>query len=203
MPTEAGRQTRLSAEQRREQLLDATKQLALEHGFHALSIEAVARAAGVSRPIVYGHFHDLTGLLEALTDREGDRALEQLAQVLPTDLGSGDSGRALLAALRSYLEAARADPGTWTLVLMPPEGAPAIVRQRIATGRAAVIAQLAQAVQGGFGAGLESPDPELTAATFSALADDGVRLMLTDPERFPVERIVRHTSWLLGLTALV
>ncbi|MEA2451039.1 MAG: hypothetical protein QOG63_2971 [Thermoleophilaceae bacterium] len=203
MPTEAGKQTRLTAEARREQLLDATKQLALEHGFHAVSIEAVARAAGVSRPIVYGHFHDLPGLLEALTEREGDRALAQLATVLPSDLGSGDTGGTLLAALRSYLEAARSDPGTWTLVLMPPEGAPAIVRERIATGRAAVLAQLAQAVGGGLGGGLVSPDPELTAATFSALADEGVRLMLTDPDRYTVERILRHTQWLLGLTPLV
>src|SRR3954469_1594769 len=60
------RPMRMTAEQRREQLLDATKAIVLEHGFHAVSIEAVARAAGITRPIVYGHFEDLGGLLEAL-----------------------------------------------------------------------------------------------------------------------------------------
>ena len=62
--------TRMQAGERREQLLDATKTIVGERGFHAVSIEAVAREAGITRPIVYGHFHDLGGLLEALIERE-------------------------------------------------------------------------------------------------------------------------------------
>ena len=54
---------RMTGEQRREQLLDATKSIAGADGFHAISIEAVARRAGITRPIVYGHFDDLGGLL--------------------------------------------------------------------------------------------------------------------------------------------
>ncbi|HET9012763.1 MAG TPA: helix-turn-helix domain-containing protein, partial [Gemmatimonadaceae bacterium] len=92
----------MSAEQRREQLLDVTKSLALERGFHAVSIEAVAREAGITRPVVYGHFEDLGGLLEALVDRESRRALAQLATVLPSDLSEGDARDHLFDALRSY-----------------------------------------------------------------------------------------------------
>jgi AcrR family transcriptional regulator len=201
MSTEIHKQSRMSASERREQLLDVTKRLVVERGFHEVSIEAVAREAGISRPIVYGHFSDLAGLLEALTDREGERALTQLASVLPGDLADGDPSEQLLAGLRSYLEAARSDPGTWRLVLMPPEGAPAVLRERIASGRAAVISQLAEIVRPGFGPGRESPDPELTAAAFSAFADESARLVLTDPERYPVERIMDHARWLLALTA--
>jgi AcrR family transcriptional regulator len=43
---------RLTAEARREQILDATKAIAAVRGFHAVSIEAVARQAGITRPIV-------------------------------------------------------------------------------------------------------------------------------------------------------
>src|SRR3954470_5559885 len=124
MPSQTAKPARMSAEQRREQLLDAAKKVAAEQGFHATSIEAVAREAGISRPIVYGHFHDLGGLLEALIERESARALTQLAKVLPRDLAEGDPAEGLLAALRGYLEAVRADPETWRLVLMPQEGAP-------------------------------------------------------------------------------
>ncbi|MEA2368222.1 MAG: hypothetical protein QOH38_940, partial [Thermoleophilaceae bacterium] len=46
---------RMTAVERREQLLDATKAIVSRDGFHAVSIEAVAREGGVSRPIVYGH----------------------------------------------------------------------------------------------------------------------------------------------------
>jgi AcrR family transcriptional regulator len=183
---------RMQAGQRREQLLDATKTIVAERGFHAVSIEAVAREAGITRPIVYGHFRDLPGLLEALLTRETARALSQLSIVGPDELAE-DPREALLGSLRRYLEAVRADPATWRLVLMPPEGAPAILHDLIARGRAAVLEQLTRAV----GPGLESPDPELFAHTLSAISDEGARLLLTDPERYSVERIVRFADWLM------
>jgi AcrR family transcriptional regulator len=189
---------RMSAEKRREQLLDATKSIVAEQGFHAVSIEAVARRAGITRPVVYGHFKDLRGLLEALVTRESDRALTQLAAVLPRDLRAGDPREALISALRGYLEAVQADPATWRLVLMPPEGAPAILREQIEGGRDAIVAELAEAVGPGFVPGRESPDPELTARSLSALADEAARRLLTDPSRYPVERILAHTRWLLS-----
>jgi AcrR family transcriptional regulator len=191
------KQTRMSAAERREQLLDVTKQFVLDQGFHAVSIEAVARAAGVSRPIVYGHFKDLAGLLQALTERESVRALGQLSDSLLQDLDKRDPRQELLRGLTSYLEAVRADPGTWSLVLMPPEGAPELLRERIEQGRAAVVAQLAEAIRPGFGPGRESPDPELTAALLSAFADQCARMVLTQPERYPVERVVDHARWWL------
>ena len=188
---------RMSARERRRQLLDVTRAIVAERGFHEVSIEAVAREAGITRPVVYGHFTDLPGLLEALVDQESERALGQLAAVLPRDLAAGDPRRLLLGALRGYLDAVHAEPVTWRLVLMPPEGAPAVLRDRIAQGRAAVVEQLAAAMSPGLGAGRRSPDPELTARTLSALADEAARLLLTDPETYSPARLLRHAAWLL------
>jgi AcrR family transcriptional regulator len=187
----------MSAQARREQLLDATKAIVDRSGFHAVSIEAVAREAGITRPIVYGHFRDLGGLLEALVDREGDRALAQLNELLPKDLESGDPRELLLAAQEAYLRAAQSDPATWRLVLMPMEGAPAIMRERIAQGRAQIVGQLAEAVAPLFRPGGGGPDPELTALMLSTMADEAVRLLLRDPERWPPDRLVAQTRWFL------
>jgi AcrR family transcriptional regulator len=190
---------RMAAEQRREQLLDVTKAIVGADGFHAVSIDRVAREAGVTRPIVYGHFADLPGLLRALVEREGLRALVQLAEILPPEDAPGVPREALLAALRAYLEAVRADPVTWRLVLMPPEGAPPLLRDRIAEGRAAAVAQLARVAGPGLAPSgrAVSPDPELTAQSLSALADEWARLVLTEPDRYPIERLVEHARWLL------
>ena len=187
----------MSAEQRRSQLLDVTKAIALDRGFHAVSIEAVARAAGITRPVVYGHFHDLPGLLSALIDRETQRSLAQLETVLDYDLAAGDPADELLRSLRAYLEAVGSDPATWRLVLMPQEGAPEILHERIARGRAEVVGRLAAAVRPGFGRGGASPDPELTARMLSAFADELARLLLTDPGAYPVERLLAHARWTL------
>ena len=187
----------MSADQRREQLLDATKAIVDAHGFHAASIEAVAREAGITRPVVYGHFRDLPRLLEALVERESERALRHLATFLPTDLAAGEPRELLLSALGAYLEAVSADPATWRLVLMPPEGAPDVLRANIARGRAAVLEHLAAAARSGLAPARESPDPELTARTLSAVADESARLLLTDPTRYPADRILAHARWLL------
>jgi AcrR family transcriptional regulator len=180
--------TRMRAPARREQLLDAAKAVVADEGFHGVSIEAVARRAGITRPIVYRHFDDLGALLEALVERETVRALGQLREFLPRELG-GDPREALLASLRGYLQAVESDPVTWRLMLVPPEGAPGLLGERIAAGRAAVIGQLAGAIA--------SPDPELTARALSAVADEAARLLLSDPARYPAQRVLDHADWLL------
>lgn len=197
MTAEAPRK-RMSADQRREQLIDVTKEIVGEIGFHGVSIEAVARRAGITRPVVYGHFGDLPTLLEAMVDREGSRALTQLAGVLPQPADSASPRADLIAGLRGYLEAVAADPVTWRLVLMPPEGAPPVLRERITAGRDAVVLALAEVVRPGLGPGAESPDPQLTARTLSAVSDEAARLLLTDPHEYPIERLVAHADWLLG-----
>lgn len=189
---------RLPAQARREQLLDTTRDIVHESGFHAVSIEGVARRAGVSRPIVYGHFGDLGGLLEALVKRENARALAQLAAILPAADDAADPADALLTAFRGYLETVRADPVTWRLALMPPEGAPELLRAQVIESREAVVALLTRLL-GGAGAGhAVSPDPPLTARMITVIADESARLLLTDPKHFPIERLLDHARWLLA-----
>jgi AcrR family transcriptional regulator len=190
--------SRMPAEARREQLLDVAKAIVIERGFHAVSIEGVARDAGISRPIVYGHFGDLAGLLEALIAREGDRALGQLGAMLPAALAGSDPRERLVAALGGYLKAVRADPATWRLVLMPNEGAPRILHEQISRGRGAVVEQLAAALGGEPNAPIQTPDAELTARLLTAFADEAARLMLAEPDRYPAQRILGLARWFLG-----
>jgi AcrR family transcriptional regulator len=189
----------MSGAERREQLLDVTKQLVGKQGFHNLSIEAIAKRAGITRPVIYQHFEDLDALLEAMLEREARRALGQLGAILPQELpDGGDRSAALLAALRGYLETIERDPVTWRLVLMPPEGAPRVLRDTVESGREAVVAALAQVVGPGLAPDRPSPDPALTARLLSALSDEAARLLLKDPEQYPLERLMRHAEWLLG-----
>jgi AcrR family transcriptional regulator len=187
----------MTGSERREQLLDVTKAIVGESGFHAVSIEAVARRAGITRPVVYGHFNDLGGLLEAMLDRETARAHGQLARILPPPSWQGGPHEMLLGALHGYLEAVRADPVTWRLVLMPQEGAPELLHEQIRRGRDEVLAILAELVRPGLAPGRASPDPALTARMLSTLADEAARLMLTDPAHYPIERLMDQAAWLI------
>lgn len=60
--------TRRPREDRRPQLLDAATEAIRRHGPSA-SMTQIAAAAGVTKPILYRHFGDRTGLVHALADR--------------------------------------------------------------------------------------------------------------------------------------
>ena len=182
----------MAGTERREQLLDVTARLIAEEGFAAISIQAVARRAGITRPIVYEHFGDLAGLLEAVIGRELARALSQIRATRLPDLATGEPIELMLRSLRNYLTAVEQNPITWRLVLMPPEGAPELLRTSIQQGRQTVLAGLIGAVDPGWGSAADGSDPELTARMLSAMADEYARLVLADPVRYAPERLLVH-----------
>lgn len=191
----------MTASARRDQLLDVTTSLVGERGFHGVSIEQVARGAGITRAVVYQHFGDLQTLLEAVIERESSRALAQVSETTLADLTEGDPTELMLESLRAYLHAVKDHPSTWRLILMPPEGAPQILHKSIARGRATVLARLTDAVRPALARDRGLPDAELTARLLSAIADEYARLVLTDPVRFPPDRLVRHADWWLSHAA--
>jgi len=188
---------RLGAVARREQLLDVAARLVGERGFHGLSIEAVAGGAGVTRATVYLHFKDLHELLEAVIDRETSRALAQFSETALTHLDQGEPRELMLEALDAYLHAVASQPSTWRLILIPPEGAPLSLRKKVAAGRAAALKRLSAAVQPLVERQPELPDAELTARILSAHSDEYARLILTDPDRYPIKRLLSHARWWL------
>ena len=61
-----GRPTREEADARDVRLLDVATHLFMERGFDGTSIDAVAEAAGISKPTVYARYHDKRDLFAAV-----------------------------------------------------------------------------------------------------------------------------------------
>lgn len=89
--------------QRRQLLLDAAERLLAEGGSDALRMDALARAGGVTRPVVYDHFGDRDGLVVALLERHGARVR---AHVADAEVPGAPFEVELRAATRAYLEVA-------------------------------------------------------------------------------------------------
>ena len=193
---------RLPPAQRREQLLDAAQQVALERGFHAVSIDGVAKACGVTRPVVYGVFEDRTALLSALFARGEERALAGLAQVFPEVPGPDDDvdpDALLLRGITAYLETVAADPGTWRIILVPPEGAPPELAERVNAQRRVMLRTLRGLLDWGLPRRGGPPvDPDLFARAVFTLAEGAARLLLVDPERWSVEQFTDFTRTALA-----
>lgn len=191
--------TRMTAEARRTQLLDVLNDLVITEGFAAVSIDRVAREAGIARTVVYSHFGDLDGLLLALADRAEHRALSQVRELVPEPPIAGDPDDVLVEAIGAILTLVREDPRTWRIVLHPPEGAPAAQRKRLAAGRDAVVALLVPVVAWGIEerGGPEGLDPSLFARALVTLCEEAARLALRDPEAYPPERFTTFARLLL------
>lgn len=68
--------TRLPAARRRHQLLDVALELFAASGFHATSMDDVAEAAGVTKPVLYQHFGSKEALYRELLEEVGNRLVE-------------------------------------------------------------------------------------------------------------------------------
>ena len=76
---QGGRPTREEAAQRDERLIEVATNLFMERGFEGTSIDAVAEAAGVSKPTVYSRYRDKRELFAAVLRRRIQRWLAPLS----------------------------------------------------------------------------------------------------------------------------
>ncbi len=114
-----GRPTRSAAMERDLRLLDVATELFLERGFDATSIDAVAEAARVSKPTVYGQYQDKRGLFEAVLKREIGRWIALLATAPEIQTNSKGS---------ASIEKQLTDLGKQLIGLSASDGAKAVVR---------------------------------------------------------------------------
>ena len=192
---------RMAPEQRREQLIDAALKVIVEQGYEGVSIEAIAREAGVTRPVIYDHFPNLGQLLQALIEREENYALEQLAAVVPESPQGGTPAELFANGVRRFLDAVASRPNTWRVILLPPEGTPTIVRQHVETNRAQLLERITQFVlwardRSDIPADL---DTEISARAILRLSEEAGRMVLIDPKRFSPERYERFARAVMEL----
>lgn len=177
--------------------------IVLDEGFTAVSIDRVARDAHIARTVVYAQFGNLDGMLTALLDRAAQRAIGQISAVIPEMPVQRDPDELLVDAIRAFTTLVRDHPRLWRLVLFPVEGAPKMVRERVADGRAAVFALLQPMVDWGVEqrGGPPGIDTELLARALLTMGEDAARLVVADPEHYTPDRIADFTATLLGALA--
>jgi len=188
------RAAHLGPERRRPQVLDAAFELFLEHGYDGTSMEAIAAALGVSKPVVYDCFPGKEELFKALLRREEERVLGEIAVAIPDDATAADPEPVLVEGLTAFLRAVAASPDAWRIIFMG-EGANAAIARRIQRGRAAQVEALAALARGW----LDARDDEAAVEADSAarllgfvivgLAESGARALLNDPGTWTPEAL--------------
>ncbi len=83
--TTVPRRQRLPRAQRRSLLLQAATKVFAAEGYHSASMEAMARAAGVTKPVLYQHFASKLDLLRAVVQQSTDDLARAITQSLQMD----------------------------------------------------------------------------------------------------------------------
>ena len=89
----ATKRTRMSASERREQLIAVARGLFAERGFDATSVEEVAARAQVSKPVVYEHFGGKEGLYAVVVDREITTISAAISSAIADPAAGPEAGR--------------------------------------------------------------------------------------------------------------
>lgn len=76
-----GRKKRGEGHTRREEILQAAKELFLEHGYDSVTIRKIADRVGVSAPALYLYFPDKEQMMLALCDQTFGHLLESLGDI--------------------------------------------------------------------------------------------------------------------------
>lgn len=189
------RAAHLGPERRRPEVLNAALELFLEHGYEGTSMEAIARAAGVTKPVVYACFPGKDELFRALLAREEERILGEIQQAFAgVDLSDPES--TLVEGFSSFLRAVAQSPDVYKLIFMGQGGGNMAVARSIRAGRESQVEALTRIARQWVAA---RPDPgtdeeiEATARlignAIDGLAESAARLMLSEPGRWEPEQL--------------
>jgi AcrR family transcriptional regulator len=189
------RAAHLGPERRRPQILDVAFELFVQRGYRATSMEQIARAAGVSKPVVYACFSSKAELFGELLDREERRMLTQFGVALAAAARLDDVETTLTAGFTSMLRAVTDTPEAYRIALLGGAGADAMIDVRVRRGREQQVAALAAAARHWLDGRVPPQGVDAAAQfvgqTLLGLGEAGVRMLLAAPEQWTPETLGR------------
>ena len=104
---------RLSAADRRSQLIEVGCNAFAELGYEAATVEEVARRAGITKPIVYEHFGGKDGLYTVIIEHEATCVLETISKAIAV----GSPRERIEAAVLAFLGYVRDNPAGFAVLV--------------------------------------------------------------------------------------
>jgi AcrR family transcriptional regulator len=170
-------------------------ELFLERGYKGTSMDAIARAAGVTKPVIYACFAGKAELFGALLDREEQRMFAQFGAAFATGAEPGDLESMLVAGFTAMLQAVSDTPETYRVALLGGGDADTLIDARLRRGREHLVAQLAELARLWLDGRIPAPhldgNAQFAAQTLAGVGEAGLLTMLTSPDRWTPEALGR------------
>lgn len=157
-------------------------------------MDAIAQAAGVTKPVVYACFPSKAELFGALLEREEKRMLAHVASALPERPNLEDPEGGTRAGFTAFLSAVAAEPNSWRLMLLAERGAEPEIRRRVVRGRKLQVEALQKLTFAQYSTrDVEDAErkAELVANAMIAAGEVAARMMLDNPGRWEPEELAQ------------
>jgi AcrR family transcriptional regulator len=178
------RAAHLGPERRRPLILDAALKLFVVHGYNGTSMESIAAAAEITKPVVYDCFSGKQELFEALLRREERRLMDSVAAAFPTELDYTNIEGLVSNAFNALFSAASAAPDSWRVVFDSEHGSAPAVTRRVRRARSTVVSQIGSLIEPYLrSVGVERPERKapVLAELLASVGEAGVRIQLAAP----------------------
>jgi AcrR family transcriptional regulator len=129
---------------REAQMVAAAERLFAEHGYHGVSMDQIAAASGITKPMLYDYFGSKEGLFLACMERARGRLFEAIGGAVRS---AEDAESALRAGIYAFLTVANDQRETWP-VLFGEGGRFNEAAGSIRSEQAGLIAQLLRELPG-------------------------------------------------------
>jgi AcrR family transcriptional regulator len=182
----ATRGGRLPRSARRQQLLDAARDVFVANGYHAAAMDDIAVRAGVSKPVLYQHFPGKLDLYLALLDGLGEKLVGQVREAMAS---TTDNKTRVHNAISAYFDFVDGNGGAFRLVFesdLRNEGA---VRERVERTNRLCMQAIADTIVAD--TGLPRAEAELLSMSLTAISEMGARYWLATDRAVPKENAVR------------
>ena len=177
--------TRLSPEQRREQLLDLGVRLLATRSLDELSIDLLAEEAGISRGLLYHYFGNKHAFHEAVVRRAADDLIEKTSP--PTD---GDPMDRMLTSLTAYLDYVVDNYEGYLSLVKAAAGGNEALREIYEEARSALNSRIfREDAQGDLVP--DTPATRLVVRGWSAMVEELVLSWIADPRGITREELLR------------
>jgi AcrR family transcriptional regulator len=189
------RRRRLSAAERREQILRAAMEVFAERGYQEASMIEIARAAGITPAVIYDHFASKAELQITLLESQTEELLTFVGAAVAGDFE--DTTERIRVGVDAFFAFVEQNPYTWRMLFRDPPTDPAILStyRRIHRQATAGIALFLEA--GAPPALLEGPQADRDLEMFAEMlkmAQNGLAVWWYDhrdvPRRELVDRVL-------------
>jgi AcrR family transcriptional regulator len=171
---------------REAQMVAAAERLFSERGYHGVSMDQIAAASGITKPMLYEYFGSKEGLFLACMERARGRLFDAIAGAVR---GADSAESALRAGIEAFLRVADEQRATWP-VLFGEGGRFNDAASAIRAEQAGLIAQLLRELPGWE----REPDAEQLDAIAHVFvgAAEAIAFWAVDRPEIPAERVADH-----------